>query len=99
MAGEDGMADLSKVLGWQACCDDDDGGDWRGVGRGQLRRRRPFCGAFEMSADEARRELDQIQRDKTFMAAFLNRDHPDHQRHVLRARRLNRLAAGLDPDA
>ncbi len=54
---------------------------------------------FAMSAEEARRELDGLQRDRAFMAAFLDKDHPDHERHVLRARRLNRLAAGLDPEA
>ena len=53
---------------------------------------------FALAPDEARRELDALQRDKAFMAVFLDQDHPDHRRHVLRARRLNRLAAGLDPD-
>ncbi|MEZ5665898.1 MAG: hypothetical protein R3F55_00355 [Alphaproteobacteria bacterium] len=55
-------------------------------------------GGFAMSADEARRELETLQRDKGFMAAFLDANHPDHARQVQRARRLNRLAAGLEPD-
>ena len=53
---------------------------------------------FSLSPEEARAELEQLQRDKAFMAAFLDADHPDHQRHVMRARRLNRLAAGLEAD-
>lgn len=55
-------------------------------------------GGFALSPEEARRELEQLQRDRGFMGAFLDKDHPDHARHVLRARRLNRLAAGLDPE-
>jgi len=53
---------------------------------------------FALSPEEARAELEQLQRDRAFMAAFLDADHPDHQRQVLRARRLNRLAAGLEAD-
>lgn len=53
---------------------------------------------FAMSPEEARRELELLQRDNGFMTMFLEKDHPEHERAVLKARRLNRLAAGLDPE-
>lgn len=47
------------------------------------------------NAEEARAELERLQRDRVFMKAFLDTEHPDHQQCVLRARALNRAALNV----
>lgn len=93
--GDEGLADLEALMGRPAAV-----AMLAEIGAALAEDR--FAGGgetgFAMSPEEARRELEALQHDNEFMAGFLDRNHPDHRRHVLRARRLNRIAVGLGPE-